>query len=282
MGGMGWTFTRPRATQGALTGALVLAALGVGAAGPVRAAWAQVVAAVPEWVLILVVPTVLHHALYWGVSAFFHRVDTTDRPAWIARHRIQDGRPKRPPLRRVLVNLAWNQLFWAPIMMLLIWGGLRLRGWAPSPDMPTALEVGWQLVVLSLFAEVYFYASHRLLHWKPLMRRFHKVHHEFRTSAAMASEYAHPVEFTLGNFGTLGLGVVVLGPSLPVIYLFTVVAILTILSHHCGYALPGLPAPAAHDWHHHKVVENFGTAGILDRLLRTDGEYRTLRDGERR
>lgn len=279
---MAWTFHRPRASQGVLTTGIVALALGAMALAPVQAAWSGVVARVPEWVLILVVPTVLHHALYWSVSAFFHRVDTTDRPAWIARRRIQDGTPKRPPLRRVLRTLAWNHLLWAPLMMLLIWGGLRLRGWVPSADIPGALEVLWQLVLLGAFSEVYFYASHRLLHHKPLMRRFHKVHHEFRTSAAMASEYAHPVEYTLGNFGTLGLGVVLLAPSLPVIYLFTVVAILTILCHHCGYAIPGVPAPAAHDWHHHRVVENFGTAGVLDRLLGTDREYRGFEDGERR
>jgi len=257
-------------------------AMGAMMLGPVREAWTQMVAVVPEWVLILVVPIVLHHGLYWGVSGFFHRVDTTNRPTWVARHRIQDGKAKRPPLRRVLRNLAWNQLVFAPLMMTLIWGGLRLRGWAPSAAMPEPVEVAWQIVVLGLFSEAYFYFTHRLLHWKPLMKRFHKVHHEFRTSAAMASEYAHPVEFTVGNFGTLGLGVVLLAPSLPVIYLFTVVAILTILSHHCGYALPGMPAPAPHDWHHHRVVENFGTVGILDRLLDTDREYRTMKDGERR
>ena len=60
------------------------------------------------------------------------------------------------------------------------------------------------------------------------------------------------------------------------------VAILTILSHHCGYALPGCPAPAPHDWHHYRVVENFGTAGVLDRLLGTDRGYRALEDGETR
>lgn len=218
---MAWTFHRPRASQGVLSVGIVGAALGAMALPPVGAAWTQVVAAVPEWVLILVAPTVLHHGLYWAVSAFFHRVDTTDRPAWIAKHRIQDGKPWRPPLRRFLRNLAGNQLFFAPLMMLVIWGGLRLRGWAPTAALPGPLTVLWQLGVLGLFSEACFYASHRLLHSKPLMRRFHKVQHEFR-------------------------------------------------------------APAAHDWHHHKVVENFGTAGILDRVLGTDRVYRSMEDGERR
>lgn len=114
------------------------------------------------------------------------------------------------------------------------------------------------------------------------MKRVHRVHHEFRTSAVMAAEYAHPVEFVVGNFGTLGLGVVLVAPSLPVVYLWTVVASLTFLCHHAGYTIPGFPAPAAHDWHHWKFNENFGTTGIIDRILGTDRSYRTLEDGERR
>ncbi|MEC7946144.1 MAG: hypothetical protein VX265_01170, partial [Myxococcota bacterium] len=151
-----WTFTRPRASQAVLTSGIVAVGLAGMAAPGADEAWAAFVQGVPEWCLVVAVPTALHHTLYWSLSGFFHRVDTTNRPAWVARRRIQDGRPRRPPLRRVLRNLAWNQLLIAPLMMVVIWGCLRMRGWAPSRELPGTLEVAWQLIALAGFSEVYF------------------------------------------------------------------------------------------------------------------------------
>lgn len=147
---MAWTFTRPRPTQGLASAALVAGGIGVMALPGVEPAWAGVVREIPEWLLIVVAPMVLHHLMFWGMALFFHRVDRTDKPAWIARRRIQDGPPRRPPLRRTLVNLAWNQLFWAPIMMLLIWVALRARGWAPQEALPGPVEVVVQLLLMGV------------------------------------------------------------------------------------------------------------------------------------
>ena len=96
----------------------------------------------------------------------------------------------------------------------------------------------------------------------------------------MASEYAHPVEFCLGNFGTLAGGVVLFAPSLASIYLFTLLAVLTVLIHHGGYALPWAPWALPHDWHHYKYKEMFGTIGLLDRLLKTDLEFQKLEEDD--
>ena len=108
----------------------------------------------------------------------------------------------------------------------------------------------------------------------------HRIHHEYKTTTSIASEYAHPVEFCIGNFGTLAGGVVLLAPSLFSIYLFTVLSILTILIHHCGYALPWAPWSIPHDWHHYKYKELFGSVGFLDRILGTDKEFKKLKHDE--
>ncbi|RME21496.1 MAG: fatty acid hydroxylase family protein [Deltaproteobacteria bacterium] len=210
----------------------------------------------------------------------FHYVDVHDRPRWIARHRIQTGPPRRPPLPRTVRVLLVNQCILLPP---LLWGMaalLQLRGWTPTPALPTLPRLLFDLAGLSACSIAVFYSTHRFLHRPWWMRRVHRRHHEFHTTTALASEYAHPVEFCVGNFLTLAAGVVLLTPSLASLYLYLVLAMLTVLFHHCGYALPWAPWSVHHDWHHHKVTEVFGTLGILDRLLGTDAKFRTLRDGE--
>jgi methylsterol monooxygenase len=277
---MPFRYTRAPLTQSISSIVIVGGTLAAMATPAAEAGWAAFVTGTPGWVQLLVGPMVLHLAVFWGMVAAFERVDRTDQPAWIARHRIQSGKARVPPRDRVLRNLALNQGILAPVMLLLLWGALELRGWEVSATLPGPLTVLGELFGMAVCSLLWFYASHRLLHRTWWMKRVHRVHHEFRTTRAIASEYAHWFEFVVANFGTLACGVVLLGPSLPSIYLYTVLSLHTILAHHSGYAVPWLSWSVPHDWHHYKYTEIYGSVGILDRLLGTDKVFRTLEDGE--
>ena len=102
----------------------------------------------------------------------------------------------------------------------------------------------------------------------------------FRTTSAWAAEYAHPIEFVVGNFGAMVAGALLFAPSLASIYVFESVAVLTVLVHHSGYALPWAPWSMPHDWHHYRFVELFGSTALLDRLFGTAPEFEKLQDTE--
>ncbi len=258
----------------------MLAAIGLGAWAPARALWTRTVESLPAWALLILAPWLIHFLLYWVAGLLFHYVDTHDRPAFIARYRIQQGPVRRPPLAPTVRLLLVNQILWLP---LLLWGMaalLQLRGWQPTATLPGVPRLLLELAGLSACSLLVFYSSHRFLHRPWWMKRVHRKHHEFRTTTALASEYAHVVEFAVGNFLTLAAGVVLLAPSLATIYLYLVLAMLTVLFHHCGYALPWAPWSVHHDWHHYRYTEVFGTLGIIDRLLGTDQEFRKLHDGD--
>jgi len=278
---LSFRYTAPPLAQGLTTLLQVGAAAAVVAHPASASAWRTLIETVPEVVLIVVVPVVGHLLLYWGAVFAFGYVDRNDAPGFVARHRIQSGTPRRPPMEKVLPNLAVNQLVLSPLLLLALWGLLWLRGWSASPVLPSLSTLLLEQVGLSLCAMVWFYASHRFLHRPWWMKRVHRVHHEFRTTSAIASEYSHWFEFVFSSFGTLTCGVVLLAPSLVSIYLFELVAITTILVHHSGYALPWASWSVHHDWHHYRYKECFGTIGVLDRLLGTDEELKTLTDGQR-
>ncbi len=267
-------------THNALVAGLVLAAVGAGSTEPAAAAWSALVRSVPERALLTGGLMVLHTAIFWPVCLAFHYVDTHDRPAWIARHRIQPDKRKHPDLPTTVRVLLRNQFLILPVLLFGFGEVLLAMGWRAEAELPTLPRLALELVALGVCSQVVFYAGHRFLHRKWWMRHVHRVHHEFRATTAFASEYAHPFEFVVGNFLALVAGPLIFHPHLATMYLFTVLALVTILVHHSGYALPWAPWSVPHDWHHYRFNELFGTTGFLDRLLGTDAEFRTLRDGE--
>lgn len=277
---MEFHFTRPRATQHLLIGVLLALAIAAGATPAFRDAWRAFVESTSDRVALVLGLWVLHALVFWPVCGAFHLVDETDRPAFVARHRIQTGRRVRPPMRRVLWVLVRNQVLFLLPLLWLLGEVLLARGWHADPELPGLGTLLVELAVLAVAGVFVFYVSHRFLHRKWWMKRVHKVHHEFRTTAALAAEYAHPVEFAVGNFGTVAAGALLIAPHLASMYLFAVLALLTILVHHSGYSLPWAPYSVPHDWHHYKFKEVFGTTGLLDKVFGTEGEFATLREGD--
>jgi sterol desaturase/sphingolipid hydroxylase (fatty acid hydroxylase superfamily) len=279
---VGFRYTRAPWTQHLLGAGLLGGAFALGQTSGFAAALSELVALGPEPAVFIATVWILHQAIFWAVSLACLYVDRTDRPRFIARYRIQDGDVRRPPTSKVLANLAVNQLLLAPAMLVVVYAALKLRGWTLTAAIPGPLTVAWQLAVMGALSVFFFYVSHRFLHRKWWMAKVHRVHHAFRSTSAWSGEYAHPVEFCVGNFGTLAIGVVVVGPSLFTICLFTVLSMVTFLVHHSGYALPWASWSVHHDWHHFRYSEAFGTFGVLDKWLGTDTEFRTLKDGDYR
>lgn len=277
---MAFHYTREPRTQHLLVGGLLLGAIAVGATDPFAQAWRTLVTEVPDRVLLTGGLMALHTAIFWPVCAAFHLVDRTDRPAAIARYRIQSGARRQPPLGRTLWVLLRNQFLLLPLLLAAFSEALLARGWHADPALPGLGVLALELAGQAVLAVLFFYGAHRFLHRKWWLKRVHRVHHEFRTSTALASEYAHVFEFAVGNFGTLAVGALLLAPSLASIYLFAALALITILVHHSGYALPWAPWSVPHDWHHHRFKEVFGTTGLLDHLFGTDGEFAELEDGD--
>lgn len=278
---MAFRFRREPITQHLLVGGLLICAFAAGGTEVAARAWASLVDTIsPRW-LVTGGLLGIHTVVFWSVGGLFALVDATDRPRLVARHRIQSGPPRQPPMRQTLQVLVRNQLLLAMLLVgfteLLLW-----RGWRPEAQLPSLMRLALELIGQAICTLIVFYGSHRFLHRKWWLKRVHRVHHEFRTSSALASEYAHPLEFAISNFGTLTLGALLIAPHLASMYLFAILALLTTLVHHSGYALPWAPWSVPHDWHHYQIRELFGTTGLLDRIFGTAPVFQTLEDGEER
>ncbi|XP_074467093.1 fatty acid hydroxylase domain-containing protein 2 [Sebastes fasciatus] len=229
--------------------------------------------------------TMLVPTLAFGVTnGLLLLVDTTGKPSFITRYRIQvdKNNPVDPDkLRHVLKTVVFNHLFISGPMVVAAYYLMTSRGDPCGPELPTFQWALMELAAFSIMEELIFYYSHRLFHQPSLYKRFHKQHHEWTAPIGVVCIYAHPLEHMISNMLPVALGPVILGSHLATTCMWYCLALVSTTISHCGYHLPFLPSPEFHDFHHLRFTQCFGVFGVLDRLHGTDTKFRQTKQYER-
>jgi len=134
-------------------------------------------------------------------------------------------------------------------------------------------------LVMPIFHEAHFFAIHRLIHWAPLYRWIHSVHHNSVNPSPWSSLSMHPVEQLLYFSSAL---IHVLIPSNPILAIYQLhYSGFGAVVGHLGFDKIELGEEAAIDSHaythylHHKFFEvNYG-----DGLVPFDKLFGTWHDG---
>ncbi|KAG2191154.1 hypothetical protein INT46_001414 [Mucor plumbeus] len=168
-----------------------------------------------------------------------------------------------------------------------------------SAPFPQWKYIWPQIAIFFVFEDAFHYCVHRLMHWPPLYKSIHKVHHEYAAPFGIAAEYAHPLETSILGFGTIG------GPLIYhfvethyfhgtrdwQLHMFTMLFWITCrlfqaIDCHSGYDFPWsarhfIPFWAGadhHDYHHMAFVGNYASSfRWWDYLFGTDVKYRAYR-----
>jgi len=181
---------------------------------------------------------------------------------------------------QVYDNVFWTCVFGGGIMTayeaLTFWlyanHHIAFLDWNKHPIAFIAL-----LFVIPFWREFHFYWIHRLIHWKPLYKHVHYLHHKNINPIPWSGMAMHPVE-TFLYFSVVLIHWIV--PSHPFHFIFNLQH--TGLSPACGHH--GFEGPIVEDkwptgsyfhYLHHRYFEcNYGEAGIpLDKW------FGTFRDG---
>ncbi|XP_033954098.1 fatty acid hydroxylase domain-containing protein 2 [Pseudochaenichthys georgianus] len=228
----------------------------------------------------MLVPTLA----FWGTNCLLLLVDTTGKPSFITRYRIQPDKnnPVDPDrLRHVLKTVLFNYVFISGSMVVVARSLMTMNGNPCGPELPAFHWALAELAFFSLLEEFMFYYSHRLFHHPSLYKRFHKQHHEWTAPIGVVCIYAHPLEHMISNMLPVALGPVLLGSHVTTTAMWYSLALISTTISHCGYHLPFLPSPEFHDFHHLRFNQCFGVIGILDRLHGTDTKFRQTKQYER-
>jgi sterol desaturase/sphingolipid hydroxylase (fatty acid hydroxylase superfamily) len=179
-------------------------------------------------------------------------------------------------------NMIWTFAsavpIWTAYEVLTLWafanGYISFLSWQAHP-----IYFGALVLLIPLLRELHFYLIHRLIHWPPLYRTVHKLHHNNVNPGPWSGLAMHPVEHLLYFSGVLIHWVV---PSHPVHAIFHLVhAGLSPVPGHTGFDKVVLRDQSAVDTHcyahylHHKYFE----CNYADGAIPLDKWFGTFHDG---
>uniref|UniRef100_G3T2W7 Fatty acid hydroxylase domain containing 2 n=1 Tax=Loxodonta africana TaxID=9785 RepID=G3T2W7_LOXAF len=239
-----------------------------------------------EWILFFIALGAIQvpFLFFWSFNGLLLVVDTTGKPNFISRYRIQMGKnePVDPVrLRQSICTVLFNQCVVSLPMVTFLYPFLKWWGDPCRRELPTFHWFLLELVIFTLIEEVMFYYSHRLLHYPTFYKKIHKKHHEWTAPIGVIALYAHPIEHVVSNMLPAMLGPVLMGSHLSSITIWFSLALIITTISHCGYHLPFLPSPEFHDYHHLKFTQCYGVLGVLDHLHGTDTVFKQTKAYER-
>ena len=182
-------------------------------------------------------------------------------------------------------NQLYDNLFWSLASGCTIWSAYQVwYFWAAANHHVP--YVSWSehpvycfawLLLIPYWREAHFYWTHRAIHWKPLYKHVHYLHHHNTDTGPFSGLSMHPVEHII-YFSVVLIHWIV--PSHPIHFMFdTQHTGLTPAVGHLGFEGPflkgRLPGGSYLHWLHHRYFDcNYG--GLLMPL---DRYFRTFRDG---
>lgn len=166
---------------------------------------------------------------------------------------------------------------------IVAWGW-QARGWTRIYDRVDAWPLWWWPLSILAFLTIHdawFYWTHRAMHWPPLFRAMHAVHHASRPPTAWAAMSFHPSEALTGAIVIPALVFLI---PIHVAALAVVLTVMTVMgvTNHMGWELfpraivhgragRWLITATHHQRHHDRYRCNYGLYFRLwDRLCGTD------------
>jgi sterol desaturase/sphingolipid hydroxylase (fatty acid hydroxylase superfamily) len=186
---------------------------------------------------------------------------------------------------QVLDNVFWSLVsgvpIWTAFEVVTFWG--QANGWLPSMSWAEHPLYGAALMLaIPVWRELHFYLIHRLIHWPPLYRAVHSLHHNNVNPGPWSGLAMHPVEHVLYFSGVL-LHWVLPSNGLHVVFHLQHLAF-SPAQGHTGFEKVVLASGATVDtggfmhYLHHRYFEvNYGSE-----LVPLDKWFGTMHDGSRK
>ncbi len=137
---------------------------------------------------------------------------------------------------------------------------------------PALSKMALQLLIFFIVEDAWHYWAHRALHWGPLYKNIHKIHHQYSAPFGITAEYASPIEILVLGLGTVGVPIVYCAITkdfhVLTMYTWITLRLFQAIDAHSGYDLPWslhkfLPFWAGadyHDVHHERFIGNYSSS----------------------
>ncbi|KAK3951268.1 hypothetical protein QBC32DRAFT_315062 [Pseudoneurospora amorphoporcata] len=212
----------------------------------------------------------MHEIVYFGRSIPWMVIDALPM---FNKYKLQKG--KRP---------TWKEQFECAGLVLLSHCTVELpQIWLFHPiatyfgldygvPFPPLWKMAFQICIFFVMEDAWHYWFHRALHYGPLYKAIHKIHHTYSAPFGLAAEYASPIEVMLLGIGTVGSPILWVSFTkdlhLVTMYIWIVLRLFQAIDAHSGYDFPFslrhfLPFWAGadhHDVHHERFIGNYASS----------------------
>ena len=217
-------------------------------------------------------------ALHLWLYRFRSQGDETKfNPKWFTDHKSPTFVGGTQLRDNVFWSVASGCTIWTAYECLMMWG--YANGMITIADWRTeAVYFVVVMVLIPFWRDFHFYLIHRAIHWKPLYRTVHYLHHKNVNPGPWSGISMHPVEHLIYFSVVLILWVI---PSHPIMATFILMhAVIIANTGHSGfenYIVGKLKLPTGQFIHyqHHRYFEcNYGS-----QMVPFDKWFGTLHDG---
>lgn len=212
--------------------------------------------------------------VFWALGIPYIYLTMSGKFPSLQKYKIQDSHPGRNgpkvPLSKAIKLVLFNQFAGTLPFLVLLYYLVAHFGYAKLHPVEPWYVILLQLLAFLLVEDVLFFAVHWTMHKKWFFKKFHRVHHEYRESIAIATHYVHYVEHIFGNLIPVFAGIIILQPHPFTILFWILVVVMNALHTHSGYAFPWMSYSVHHDWHHYHINGSFSAVGLMDKVFGTD------------
>lgn len=230
----------------------------------------------------LIVINLCFWMIYRANHPFFERFKSNEDPwPW-----QEDPNEWKIFLRKTLIMVAFNSLVTLPVFVLFFFhlDNYNLNYRFDLESIPNTSTLIAQLLLFAVMEDFGFHLIHRLLHTKYLYPYIHKMHHQYKVTVSISSEYSHPVEYILTSILTSSIAIILMGSRVHASsnFVWNFLRTLEAADGHSGYDFPWSPfrilpfgnSVSYHDFHHHNNVGNYSSLfHIWDTVFGTNKVY---------